>query len=88
MSLVDSLLDKSSVSVKVSGLPELTIDLDPSKPSSPLVQALKPKVTVRRQGQVLLVHAPYGEPSSANVLPWVALAGLIMFVVVVLRLGK
>lgn len=80
-----SLFSNTTVTVELAGLPPLTLALDDSAgEASPLLKALRPRVTLVRNGVVLLRHAPYGSPEDG--VPWglVVAGGALLAVLLLL----
>lgn len=64
-----SLWKGSDITIELAGLPPLTLSLeDDGSPPSPILSALRPRVTLRRNGVVLVQQAPYGAPDDG--VPW------------------
>jgi hypothetical protein len=67
----------TEVTLELAGLPPVTFSLeDDGAPPNPVVAALRPRFTLRRNGVVLLSQAPYGSPEEG--VPWgLVLAGVL-----------
>ena len=71
-------LEGATLTIETSGLPPVTIALDSSSSSSapsPIMQALRPRVTIRRGSTVLLAAAPHGAPDQG--IPWALIAAVV-----------
>ncbi len=76
---MEELLQGASIRVDTTLFPSFTVDLSSAVAgeASPLTKALKPRVTVIRNGVTLYRVAPHGDPGSG--LPLLLLAGAILF---------
>lgn len=62
--ITSTLLQNVVVKVQFSGLPPIKIRLDSQDQSNELLLALRPRVTIERNGQALASVAPYGDPEE------------------------
>lgn len=82
--IADAVFKGSVVVVETAATPPISIDLggDPS----PLTKALRPRVTLVRNGITVFSSAPYGDPSEHRTYVFVALAVLAGLVLIALTL--
>lgn len=85
--LVSGFLEGSTLQIRTTMLPPVTVELSPTAPSGPVSGAIskvmKPKLVFLRNGQPFLNYAPWGEPSdTAWRLPvFLAMALLVLLIV-------
>jgi hypothetical protein len=86
-SFLDTALEGTTLQVDLAGLPSAKFNLTGSLqgPSNPVMMALKPRITLQRNGTVLFQQAPYGNPEEGFPFGALAIVALAMVAYIFLK---
>lgn len=81
MDFLATALNGATAEIELSGLPPISVSLDPSGETNPIVKGLRPAVSIKRNGETVYRIAPYGEPRDGFPLALVAVSVVVLSLV-------